>query len=163
MNYKAKLAIAAIAIGAVVVAASYNHTVREETRVAGLMFGNTILDIHESLKAAQDALALKTRTWETGGIGDGEMLGHYDGHLERMDSIIARYDSLDPPPGFEAAVKLLVLSAESQRQSDEQYALWIMNRDDSYKLRSDELLQDAFEYESEGLAAFSAAKLGLPG
>lgn len=161
MNDKTKLTIAIIVIAIVIGAASYTHSVREDTRIAGLMFGNSILDIQKSLKASQDSLALHTRSYDSGVLDHNAILEYYEVHLDTMDATIARYDSLVTPPGFGAAVRLFQLSAESQKQSDSEFGLWIMNRDESNKLRSDELLQDAFEYESEGLAAFNAAKLGI--
>lgn len=163
MNYRTKLILACIGVATIIIVASYSNNVREETRVAGLMFGNSILDIHESLKAAQEDLALRTRAWESGNMDNESILEYYDGHLERMDSILARYDSLSAPPGFDSAVILFRLSADAQRQSDSEFAMWIKNGEKSHELRSHELLQDAFEYESEGLSAFNAAKLGRTG
>lgn len=160
MNDKTKLTIAAVVIAVIIGVASYTHTVREDARVAGLIFGNTILDIHESLKAAQDDLAFNTREWKSGSTDDEAILEYFDEHNTRMDNVIARYDTLAAPPGFDATVTLMRLSAQSQQQSDAEFAMWIRNGDESHKLRSDQLLQDAFEYESEGLAAFNAAKLG---
>lgn len=158
MNDRIKLIIAATVIAVIIGAASYTHIVREETRVTGLMFGNSILDIQDALKVAQDNLALRTHAWESENMTDGALLEYYDEHYVRMDEIIARYDALDVPPGFGPAVTLFKISAESQQKSNDEFALWIKTGDPSNQSRSDELLQDAFEYESEGIAAFNDAK-----
>lgn len=163
MDGRTKLIIAAAAIGALIAAATYSHYSRQDTLAAGLAFGNSILDIQDDLKAAQNGLALRLNAWEQGGIGDDDLLEYYPGHLERLDSVIARYDRLEPPPGFGAAVSLFKLSAESQRQSDAEFEAWVRGGDPAAKSRSGKLLQDAFEYESEALAAFNDAKRGRAG
>ena len=162
MNDAQKIAIAAAIVGALVVAAAYTHHTREQVRVAGMMFGNSLLDTQDDLKAAQDALALRTRAWGAGNMTDAELLAYYADHLGRMDSIIARYSALDAPPGFGAAVRLFELSAESQRQSDAAHAEWVGSGDEASRLRSDALLQDSFEYEAEALSAFADAQRGAP-
>ena len=162
MNDTQKIIIAAGVIAVIVVAAAYTHHTREQVRVAGLMFGNSLLNTQDDLKAAQDALALRTRAWSAGNMTDAAMLEYYDMHLDRMDGIVARYSSLDAPQGFDAAVRLFELSAVSQRDSDVAHAEWVRLRDESSRSRSDALLQDAFEYESEALSAFADAQRGRP-
>ena len=161
MNDKTKLVIAVIIIAIIIGAASYNHTLQQERKAAGHLFGELVIDIQETLVIMQNSLVLQTHSWESGDISNTGILAYYDEHVMRMDTVIARYDSLVVPLGFDGAVALLKLSAQSQRDSDAEFALWLRSGNIENKLRSDELLQDSFEYESEGLAAFAAAKLGL--
>lgn len=152
--------MAAAAVAAVVVAAAYTHDSREQARVSGMMFGNSLLDAQDDLKATQSSLASRVRSWEAGEVTDAALLEHYAGHLGRMDAIVARYSALEPPPGFGAAVRLFELSAASQRDADAAHAEWVRTGDEQSRERSAELLQDAFEYESEALSAYADAQLG---
>lgn len=154
------MVVAAAAVAAIVVAAAYTHHTREQARVSGLMFGNSLLDAQDDLKAAQSALALRVRSWEAGDMTRAALLEYYGGHLGRMDALVARYAALEPPPGFGAAVRLFELSAASQRDADAAHAEWVRTGDEQSVARSGELLQDAFEYESEALSAYSDAQRG---
>lgn len=152
--------VAAAAVAAVVVAAAYTHHEREQARVSGMMFGNLLLDAQDDLRAAQFSLASHVRSWEAGETTREDLLGHYAGHLDRMDAIVGRYAALEPPPGFGAAVRLFELSAASQREADAAHAEWVRTGDAQSRARSGELLQDAFEYESEALSAYADAQRG---
>lgn len=147
-------------MAAIVIAAAYTHDTRERARVSGMMFGNSLLDAQDNLKAAQASLAAQVRSWEAGNTTDAELLAYYGGHLGRMDAMVARYGSLEPPPGFGAAVRLFELSASSQRDADAAHAEWVRTGDEGSLSRSGVLLQDAFEYESEALSAYADAQRG---
>lgn len=160
MNDRQKAVVAAAAVAAIVVAAAYTHDTRERARVSGMMFGNSLLDAQDDLKAAQAALAAQVRSWEAGDATGPELLAYYGGHLERMDAMVARYGALEPPPGFGAAVRLFELSAASQRDADAAHAEWVRTGDEQSRVLSGALLQDAFEYESEALSAYADAQRG---
>ena len=162
MNDRQKVMVAAAAVAAVVVAAAYTHHAREQVRVSGMMFGNSLLDAQDNLKAAQSSLAAQVRSWEAGNATSADLLAYYEGHLGRMDAMVARYGALDPPPGFGAAVRLFELSAASQRDADAAHAEWVRTGDEASRSRSGALLQDAFEYESEALSAYADAQRGRP-
>ena len=74
----------------------------------------------------------------------------------------AKYADLQIPDTFSGAVKLLKLSTESQLESDIHLINWIEFGDESEKIRSDELLQQSFEYELAALTSFNEAKKGNP-
>ena len=153
---------AAAVVAAVVIAASYTHHTREQARVSGMMFGNSLLDAQDNLKAAQSSLASQVRSWEAGNSTSADLLAYYEGHLGRMDEMVARYGTLEPPPGFSAAVRLFELSAASQRDADAAHAEWVRTGDEASRSRSGALLQDSFEYESEALSAYADAQRGRP-
>ena len=79
-----------------------------------------------------------------------------------MNNIISKYADLQIPDTFSGAVKLFKLSTESQLESDIHLINWIVTGDESEKIRSDELLQQAFEYELAGLTSFNDAKKANP-
>jgi len=163
LNDRQKVAVAAATVAAIVMAAAYTHDARERMRVSGMMFGNSLLDAQDNLKAAQSELAARVSSWEAGAATDAELLEYYEGHLARMDSMVARYGALEPPPGFGPAVRLFELSAGSQRDADEAHAEWVRTGDEQSRARSGALLQDAFEYESEALSAYADAQRGRAG
>lgn len=78
-----------------------------------------------------------------------------------MDEFILRYDKLSPPESFASAVELLKLSTISQLESDKELIEWIKTGDESAKIRSDLLLQEAFDYEMAGLNEYNSAKAGI--
>ena len=79
-----------------------------------------------------------------------------------MNDIISKYDTLQIPDAFSGAVKLFKLSTESQLESDIHLINWIEFDDESEKIRSNELLQQSFEYELGGLTLYNDAKDSNP-
>ena len=79
-----------------------------------------------------------------------------------MNGIISKYDTLQIPDTFSGAVKIFKLSTESQLESDEHLINWIEFGDESEKIRSNEILQQSFEYELAGLTSYNNAKNSNP-
>jgi len=128
----------------------------------GLEFGNELQRIQEELKAEQAEFYSKVSMWEEKSISNEEILQISDIHIIRMNEIIAKYSDLQIPDTFSGAVKLFRLSTESQLESDIHLINWIESGDQGEKIRSDELLQQSFEYELAGLTSFNDAKKGNP-
>ena len=53
------------------------------------------------------------------------------------------------------------MSAETQLESDLQFIDWIKTGDEASKIRSDTLIQEAYEYQNLGLVEFQTAKVGI--
>ena len=100
--------------------------------------------------------------WKEDSITTEEMLNFSQNHIKNMNAIILEYDKLRIPDSFSGAVKLFKLSTESQLESDIHLINWIVTGDESEKIRSDELLQQSFEYELAALTSFNEAKKGNP-
>ncbi len=154
----ASVGILVILIGLVV----YYFYSAEQGQMRGLEFGNELQRIQEELKAEQAEFYSKVSMWEEKSISNEEILQISDIHIIRMNEIIAKYSDLQIPDTFSGAVKLFRLSTESQLESDIHLINWIESGDQGEKIRSDELLQQSFEYELAGLTSFNDAKKGNP-
>ena len=80
-------------------------------------------------------------------------------HLIKMEEILEKYNKLMPPDAFVSSVKLFRMSTDSQLESDKHLIKWIEYEDGAEKIRSEELLQQSFEYEMAALSLFDEAKL----
>ena len=96
--------------------------------------------------------------WKEGSVSKTQVLEFADTHILKMNKIIEKYDDLQIPDAFSGSVKLFKLSTESQLESDTHLISWIKSGDKSEKIRADELLQDAFDYELAALSSFEKAK-----
>ena len=134
----------------------------EQGQMRGLEFGNELQTVQEELKVEQADFYSKVSMWEENSVSKEEILKISDVHIVRMNEIIAKYADLQIPDTFSGAVKLFKLSTESQLESDIHLINWIVTGDESEKIRSDELLQQAFEYELAGLTSFNDAKKANP-
>ena len=134
----------------------------EQGQMRGLEFGNELQTVQEELKAEQAEFYSKVSMWEENSVSKEEILKISDVHIVRMNEIIAKYADLQIPDTFSGAVKLFKLSTESQLESDIHLINLIEFGDESEKIRSDELLQQSFEYELAALTSFNEAKKGNP-
>ena len=134
----------------------------EQGQMRGLEFGNELQTVQEELKAEQADFYSKVSMWEENSVSKEEILKISDVHKVRMNEIIVKYADLQIPDTFSGAVKLFKLSTESQLESDIHLINWIEFGDESEKIRSDELLQQSFEYELAALTSFNEAKKGNP-
>lgn len=150
---------AAVAAGLIIAVVSYNYSL-DQTRLRGQAFGNEIAQIQDDLKAAQSGFGAIRGSWQDGQMGQDEFLTLASEHVAEMEGIISRYDSLEPPAGFGASVELLRLSTVTQLEAEELEIEWIRTGNESYRIRSDALYQEAFEYELAGLSSFNSAKTG---
>lgn len=157
---KQNLALAAVAAFMIAGLAGYSYSA-EQARQAGFAFGNEILAVQESLKGYQSDFGSAITRWEEGDMTDRELDDFAEGHIKRMEDLIARYDELEPPEPFEASVAIFKLSAESQLESDREYVLWILTQDEAHLIRSDALIQESFEYDTAALGEFNRAKSGI--
>jgi len=151
------VSIAIIIVGAI---AGYNYSY-EQTRQKGLKFGNELLQIQEDVKQFQIEFHSKITQFEEGDLTQQELSEYSKAHIEKMQSVILKYDDLIPPKQFASSVELFKLSTQAQLDSDEELIKGIKTGDGSYNIRSDSLLQESFEYEMMALGEFNAAKAGL--
>jgi len=159
-NQRQNIILAVIAVGIVSGIIGYNYYI-DQIKVKGLNFGNEIQQIQDGVKKTQDGFESMIIQFEEGDLSKQEFLEYSQIHLSELGEIIPRYDALDPPDPFVPSVDLFRLSTESQHASDHEYIKWIETGEESYKIRSDSLFQESFDYELAALAKFQAAKLGL--
>ena len=146
-----------IIIGAIV---SYNYSA-EQTRQKGFKFGNELQQIQENVKQAQIEFNSKITQWKEGDLTQQELMKFSEDHVKKLEEIITKYNDLTPPKQFASSVELFKLSTQSQLDSDKEFIEGIKTNDESHNIRSNSLLQEAFEYEMTALREFNAAKAGL--
>ena len=134
----------------------------EQGKIRGYNFGNDLQIIQEELKNEQSSFYSNVRMWEENSITKSEILKLSEIHIKNMNGIISKYDTLQIPDTFSGAVKIFKLSTESQLESDEHLINWIEFGDESEKIRSNEILQQSFEYELAGLTSYNNAKNSNP-
>jgi hypothetical protein len=133
----------------------------EQTRNKGLFFGNNLQSIQEDLKKLQTDFQTEMRILEEGDISTSEFLEFSERHVLKMEKLVLRYDTLEPPKAFVSSVELFRFSTQSQLESDKEMIQWIKTGDEGAKIRSDSQLKDAFEYELAALQKYNAAKAGI--
>ena len=126
----------------------------EQAKTRGQAFGKAIEFLQEDLRKHTHMFDSKVSMFKRGDIGKDEFLESTKNHENDMKKIILRYDNLQMPKPFMPSMELFKLSAEAQLESDKYMIEWIRTGDDSVHVRSDSLLQQAFEYEQAALYEF---------
>ena len=132
----------------------------DQAKISGERFGNNLQQIQENLKNQVSDYESKITMWQEEDLTKQEILQISENHLSELENILLRYDTLLPPQTFAPSLKLFKLSTQSQLESDRLLKEWIETGDNSTKIRSDELLQQSFEYETSALASYNMAKRG---
>jgi hypothetical protein len=132
----------------------------EKAKNSGQSFGNNLEQIQSDLKKQTSDYESNKTIWQEGGLTKQEILKISENHLLELEKIVERYDKLTPPQAFTSAVELFKRSTQTQLESDKLLKKWIETGDNSTKIRSDELLQQSFEYETSALVSFNTAKKG---
>jgi tetratricopeptide (TPR) repeat protein len=151
------LFIAILIIGSII---AYNYST-DITKQKGLQFGNELSQIENELSEIQNKFYSEKTKWAEGDISKEELLKFYEEHIDNFQQTISKYDKLTPPELFQSSVVLLKMSAETQLESDLQFIEWIKTEDEASKIRSDALIQEAYEYQNLGLVEFQTAKVGI--
>lgn len=133
----------------------------EQTKIKGFNFGNNLQIIQEELKKIESGFQSEIIIYQEGETSLEKFSVYSDKHISKIEELILRYDNLEPPNAFTSSVQLFKLSSQSQLEADKEIISWIKNNDEGAKIRSDEILQEAFEYELAALAKFNAAKAGI--
>ena len=152
--------ILSIAITIIGVIIAYNYSI-DTTKQKGLQFGNELSQIENNISEIQGKFYSEKTKWIEGDISKEELLKYYEIHVNSFREIISEYNELTPPGLFESSVILLKMSAETQLESDLQFIEWIKTGDETAKIRSDSLIQEAYEYQNLGLVEFQTAKVGI--
>lgn len=152
------LAIITAMLISIVIGFSYSA---EQTRIKGFNFGNNLQVIQEELKKIETDFQSEIIVFQEGDTSMEEFLAYSDIHISKLEELILKYDNLEVPNSFIPSVDLFKLSSQSQLEADKEIIQWIKTKDLGAKIRSDSLLQDAFEYELAALSKFNAAKAGI--
>ena len=146
---------AGVAIIAVVIIISYNF---DQAGLKGQKFGDDLALIQLDLKNETQSFDYELSLYEKQEISKSEMLNITDNHIEKMQNFLVRYDNLSPPEPFTPSLQLFRLSTETQLESDKLLREWVQTGDNSTRTKSDDLLQQSFQYEMNALQSFNNAK-----
>ena len=150
------IVIGAVIIG-LVIAVNYHV---DQAKISGQRFGINLEQIQADLKKEVSDYESKLTSWKEGQITKQDILQISENHLLELEKILKRYDKLITPQTFVSSVELFKRSTQTQIESDKLLKEWVETGDNSTKIRSDELLQQSFEYETSALASFNMAKKG---
>ena len=157
-NPKKRLQVA-IAAGVIIVAAviafSYNF---DQAKLAGQKFGDDLALLQSDLKNETQSFDSQLSSYEKGKLSKVQMLNITGNHIEKMQNFLTRYNNLQPPESFVPSLQLFRLSTQTQLESDKLLREWIQTDNNSTRAKSDDLLQQSFQYEMNALQSFNNAK-----
>jgi len=113
------------------------------------------------VKKLQNDFESKTIQWQEGGLTKEQLLEFSQKNILELEILLPKYDELTPPDSFIASVDLFKLSTETQIESNRQYIKWIETGNESFKIHSDSLFQESFEYEIAALGKYKATQQGI--
>ncbi len=146
-----------IAVIVIVILSSYYL---EQSKLSGQNFGDQLALIQSDLKNKTDVFDKQVTMFKSGQITKDDMLNITDSHITDLQNILPRYDKLNPPETFGPSVQLFRLSTQTEIESDKYLREWIQTGDNSSLAKSDQLFQEAFQYEMNGLQSYGNAKKG---
>lgn len=146
-----------IAIVAIVILVNYYL---DQTTLSGQRFGDQLAQIQADLKNETQSFDANLTQYKHGQISRDHMLQITDAHILAVKNILPRYDNLKAPELFKPSLQLFRLSTETQIESDKTLRDWIATGDNASSAKSDQLLQQSFQYEMNALQSFESAKTG---
>ncbi len=151
----------AIGIGAAVIVAVilFNYNLDQAT-LKGQKFGDDLALIQSDLHNETANFDANLTMYEKGQISKEQMLNVTNTHLAKMQDFLTRYDALSPPESFIAPLQLFRLSTQTQIESDNLLKQWVETGDNATRAKSDQLLQESFQYEMNALQSYNHAKTG---
>jgi len=157
---KQNISLAVIATVVLVAIITYNYS-EDQVKVKGFNFGNELQQIQDEVKKLQNDFESKTIQWQEGDLTKEQLLGFSQKIVRELETLLPKYDELTSPESFIVSVDLFKLSTETQIESNKQYIKWIETGDESFKIHSDSLFQESFEYEIAALGKYKAAQQGI--
>jgi hypothetical protein len=157
-NPKRKMQMA-IVVGAVVIGLviMFNYNL-DQAKIFGQSFGDSLAQIQNDLKNETANYDAKIVQYQNGNITKQDILQISDTHIAVLSDVLSKYNKLKPPEPFVPSLELFKLSTQEQLDSDKLLKEWIQTGDNSTKVRSDQLLEQAFYYETRALDSFNKAK-----
>ncbi len=157
---KQNITLAVIATVILVSIISYNYSA-DQTKIKGFNFGNELQQIQDKVKKLQNDFESKTIQWQEGDLTKEQLLEFSQKNVLELEALLPKYDELTSPESFISSVDLFKLSTETQIESNKQYIKWIETGDESFKIHSDSLFQESFEYGIAALGKYKAAQTGI--
>jgi len=130
----------------------------DQAKLSGQRFGDQLGQIQTDLKNETQNFDSQLTLYKNGQLPKDAMLKITDEHIGIVQGTLSRYDSLKSPELFVASVQLFRLSTQTQLESDKYLREWIQTGDNSSRTKSDELLQQSFQYEMSALQSYGTSK-----
>jgi hypothetical protein len=150
---------AAIITGVIIVAGviAFNYNL-DQARLTGQKFGDDLSLIQSDLKNETQGFDTQLSSYKNGQLSKQQMLNITEHHIGKMQNFLIRYDSLRAPDAFAPSLQLFRLSTQTQLESDKLLREWIQTGSNATRAKSDDLLQQSFQYEMNALQSFKNAK-----
>lgn len=149
----------AIAIGIVIVSIVIivNYYL-DQTQLSGQRFGDQLAQIQTDLKNETLNFDVHLTQYKNGQMSKDQILKITDDHIHAVQNILPRYEGLKAPDIFSPSLQLFRLSTETQIESDKALREWILTGNNASNAKSDQLLQQSFQYEMNALQSYNNAK-----
>jgi hypothetical protein len=130
----------------------------DQTKLSGQRFGDQLAQIQSDLKNETQHFDIQLTQYKNGQISKDQMLKITDDHILAVQNILPQYEKLKAPETFVPSLQLFKLSTEAQIESDKTLRNWIITGDNATSAKSDQLLQQSFQYEMNALQSYENAK-----
>jgi hypothetical protein len=157
-NPKHTMKIAIAAGVAIVIIVIFINYYLDQTKLSGQRFGDQLAQIQSDLKNETQNFDAHLTQYKNGQVSKDQMLKITDDHIRAVQNILPRYDDLKTPDLFVPSLQLFRLSTETQIESDNTLRDWIVTGDNATRVKSDQLLQQSFQYEMNALQSYEDAK-----
>ncbi len=149
----------AVAIGVliIVIVIIVNYYL-DQTQLSGQRFGDQLAQIQQDLKNETQSFDVHLTQYKNGQISKDQMLNITDSHIMIVQNILPRYDQLKAPELFAPSLELFKLSTQTQIESDQTLREWVVTGDNATYAKSNQLLQQSFQYEMNALQSYENAK-----
>jgi hypothetical protein len=132
----------------------------DQTKLSGQRFGDQLAQIQQDLKNETLSFDTHLTQYKSGQISKDQMLKITDDHIKAVQNFLPQYDQLKAPDLFAPSLQLFRLSTETQIESDNTLREWIVTGNNATMEKSDQLLQQSFQYEMNALQSYEKAKSG---
>jgi len=147
--------VSGVAIVCVVIFINYYL---DQTELSGQRFGDQLAQVQLDLKNETQDFDKHLTQYKSGQISKDQMLKITDEHISTLQNILPRYEQLKAPELFVPSLQLFKLSTETQIESDKTLREWVVTGDNATNAKSDQLLQQSFQYEMNALQSYENAK-----
>jgi hypothetical protein len=130
----------------------------DQSKISGQSFGDQLAQIQTDLKNETQNFDVQLTHYKNGQISRDQMLKITDEHIPKIQKMMVSYDKLKAPDLFGPSLQLFKLSTQKQIESDQSLRDWIATGDNATRIKSDQLLQQAFQYEMSALQSYNNAK-----
>lgn len=130
----------------------------DQTQLSGQRFGDQLAQIQLDLKNETQSFDAHLTQYKNGEISKNQMLNITDSHITAVQNILPRYEQLRAPELFVPSLQLFKLSTETQIESDQTLREWVVTGDNATYAKSNQLLQQSFQYEMNALQSYETVK-----